>query len=235
MGGTYPGSRKWPTSAWRDLLASTLDLLDTLPTPPEWSFGGGTSLMVHYDHRYSYDIDAFVGSGDVIRALSPNRNPATKALLNGRKYEYPGNYLKLVLDSGEIDFIVGGARTDRAVETWSFEGRAVPIDTPWETAVKKMFYRPSTFKVRDVFDLAVVVERHPEELRAGMSEIDDRLQRLLDRIDALRPVYATLAADDVSPTEGGQRYMSSDAVENVFAFLRDYQRRADGDERQRKS
>ena len=87
MGVTYPGSRKWPTSAWRDLLASTLDLLDTLPTPLEWSFGGGTSLMVHYDHRYSYDIDAFVGSGDVIRALSPNRNAATKALLDGRKYD----------------------------------------------------------------------------------------------------------------------------------------------------
>jgi hypothetical protein len=187
--------------------------------------------MVHYDHRYSYDIDAFVGSGDVIRALSPNRNPATKALLKGRKYEYPGNYLKLVLDSGEIDFIVGGARTDRAVETWSFEGRAVPIDMPWETAVKKMFYRPSTFKVRDVFDLAAVVERHPDELRACMTEIDDRLQRLLDRIDALRPVYATLAVDDINPTESGQKYMTSDAVEKVFDFLRDYQRRADADER----
>jgi hypothetical protein len=86
--------------------------------------------MVHYDHRYSYDIDAFVGSGDVIRVLSPNRNPATKALLKGRKYDYPGNHLKLVLDSGEIDFIVGGARTDRAIETWNFEGRAVPIDMP---------------------------------------------------------------------------------------------------------
>jgi hypothetical protein len=189
--------------------------------------------MVHYDHRYSYDIDAFVGSGDVIRALSPNRNPAAKALLKGRKYEYSGNYLKLVLDSGEIDFIVGGARTDRAVETWSFEGRAVPIDMPWETAVKKMFYRPSTFKVRDVFDLAAVVERHPDELRACMTEIDDRLQRLLDRIDALRPVYATLAVDDINPTESGQKYMTSDAVEKVFDFLRDYQRRADADERQR--
>src|SRR4051812_30747119 len=137
MGGTCPGSRKWPTSAWRGLLPSTLRLLDTLPMTPEWSFGGGTSLAVHYDHRHSYDIDAFVGSGDVIRALSPNRNPATKALLDGRKYEYPGNYLKLVLDNGEIDFIVGGARTDHPVEFWEFEGWGLPINTPWETAVKK--------------------------------------------------------------------------------------------------
>jgi hypothetical protein len=225
MGGAYPGSRKWPISAWRGLLASTLDLLDTLPIKPDWSFGGGTSLAVHYDHRYSYDIDAFVGSGDVIRALSPNRNPATKALLGGRKYEYPGNYLKLVLESGEIDFIVGTSRTDDPIEHWMFEGRVVPIDTPWETAVKKMFYRPSTFKVRDVFDLAAVVERHPEELGAGLVEIDDRFPRLLDRIDSLRPVYATLAKDDVNPTESGRKYMTTEAIETVFEFLRDYQRK----------
>jgi hypothetical protein len=223
MGETFPGSRKWPTSAWRDLLTLTLHLLDTLPVPPEWSFGGGTSLAVHYGHRFSYDIDAFVGGSDVIRALSPNRNPATRALLDGRKYEYPGNYLKLVLDSGEIDFIVGGSRTDRPVETWQFEGRDVPIDTPWETAVKKMFYRPSTFKVRDVFDLAAVVERHPDELRAGMAEIDDRLPRLLDRVDHLRPVYAKLAVDDVNPTESGRKYMSTAAIDSIFEFLRDYQ------------
>lgn len=103
----------------------------------------------------------------------------------------------------------------------------MPIDTPWETAVKKMFYRPSTFKVRDVFDLAAVIERHPEELRAGMAEIDDRLRRLLDRIDALRPVYATLAADDVNPTENDRKYMTSDTIEKVFGFLSDYQRKDD--------
>jgi hypothetical protein len=223
MGGTSPGSRKWPTSAWRGLLASTLHLLDTLPVVPEWSFGGGTSLAVHYGHRHSYDIDAFVGGSDVIRALSPNRNPATKALLDGGKYEYPGNYLKLVLDSGEIDFIVGGSHTDRPVETWEFEGRDVPIDTPWETAMKKMFYRPSTFKVRDVFNLAAVVDHHPDELRAGMAEIEDRLPRLLNRIDLLRPVYERLAVDDVNPTESGRKYMTAAAIESVVEFLRAYQ------------
>jgi len=39
------------------------------------------------------------------------RHPATKALLAGRDYQFPGDYLKLQLDSGEIDFIVAGRRT----------------------------------------------------------------------------------------------------------------------------
>jgi hypothetical protein len=99
----------------------------------------------------------------------------------------------------------------------------VPIDTPWETAMKKMFYRPSTFKVRDVFDLAAVVDHHPDELRAGMAEIEDRLPRLLNRIDLLRPVYERLAVDDVNPTESGRKYMTAAAIESVVEFLRAYQ------------
>ena len=153
--------------------------------------------------------------------MSPNRNPATKQLLDGRKFEYPGNYLKLVLDRGEIHFIISGSRTDRAIESWEFRGRILNIDTPWETAVKKMLYRPSTFKVRNVFDLAAVVKRHPDELRAGLSEIEDRLTRLTDRIDRLRPAYEVLAESDIHPTETGRKYMTSAAIESVFEFLRD--------------
>lgn len=91
--------------------------------------------------------------------------------------------------------------------------------------MKKMFYRPSAFKVRNVFDLAAVVERHPEELGAGLVEIDDRFPRLLDRIDCLRPAYATLAKDDVNPTKSGRKYMTTGAIEMVFEFLHDYQRK----------
>src|SRR5690349_4880325 len=151
------GSRKWPTSAWQDLLRKTLLLIDSLPEAPDWSFGGGTSLSVHLGHRHSYDIDAFVGASAVVRALSPNRNPATKVLLGGRGYDYPGHYLKLHLDQGEIDFLIGTKVSDIPTKEWEFEGRMVLIDTPWETAAKKLFYRPSTLKVRDVFDIAAVI------------------------------------------------------------------------------
>src|SRR5690242_2457510 len=103
MPGTSPGSGKWPTSDWGGLLTDALALLDTLDAKPDWTFGGGTSLAVQYGHRVSHDVDIFLASADAIAALSPARNPATKALLGGRSYEYPGNYLKLRLKSGEID------------------------------------------------------------------------------------------------------------------------------------
>jgi Nucleotidyl transferase AbiEii toxin, Type IV TA system len=219
MATTSPGSRKWRTSDWRALLRDAIDLLDTLKEPPRWSFGGGTSLAIFYDHRISYDIDIFVANSDTLTELSPARNPATKDLLAGRSYQFPGNYLKLQLESGEIDFIVAGRRTTDPVQRWAFEGREIDIDTPWETAIKKMFYRPSTFKVRDAFDLAAVVDRHAEQLRSHLIVVEDRLDKLIDRLDALAAAYENLATDDINPTQSGTRYATGEAIQSSILFL----------------
>ncbi|MGE0237116.1 MAG: nucleotidyl transferase AbiEii/AbiGii toxin family protein, partial [Parvibaculaceae bacterium] len=171
MPRTSPGSGKWQTSDWQGLLRSTLSLLDTLDEKPEWTFGGGTSLAVQYEHRISHDVDIFVPHSQTVTDLSPVRNPAVRALIAGRNYEFPDNYLKLQLESGEIDFIVGSSRTRLPTQPWSFEGRTILIDTPWETAIKKMFHRPSTFKIRDVFDVAAVIDRDGGRLEAALPEI----------------------------------------------------------------
>lgn len=222
MAATSPGSRKWRTSDWRGLLRDAIALLDTLKEPPRWSFGGGTSLAVFYDHRISYDIDIFVSSSDTVTELSPARNPATKALLAGRGYQFPGNYLKLQMQSGEIDFIVGGTRTLDPVQPWDFEGREIKIDTPWETAIKKMFYRPSTFKVRDAFDLAAVIDHHGDRLRSHLHVVEDRLDKLIDRLDALSDAYKRLVEDDVNPTEPGAKYAKGEAIQWAISFLTDW-------------
>jgi hypothetical protein len=215
-----PGSRKWRTSDWRSLLRKAVSLINTLESTPNWTFGGGTSLAVHYDHRISYDVDIFVPGAQALTDLSPNRNLATKALLSGRSYQFTGNYLKLELDEGEIDFIIGGNRTGEPTQPWTFENRMIPIETPWETATKKMFYRPSTFKVRDIFDLAAVIDRDGEKLMASLPEIEDRLEKLIDRIDALAPSYEKAAEDDINPTDGGREYMQAAAAYSVLDFLR---------------
>lgn len=197
-----------------------LPILRELPDRPDWQLGGGTSLAIHYDHRTSYDVDLFVDGSHTVQALSPNRNPATRALLAGAPYEYPGNYLKLRLPAGEIDIIVAAPRTTDPTRPWNFEGETIRIDTPWETAIKKMFFRPSQFLIRDIFDLAAVVERNPDELAAALPEVDDRLARLIDRIDLLRPVYAERVIGETNPTAQGRSYQTQHAVDSVLAFLR---------------
>ncbi len=220
------GSRKWQTSDWQSLLRNAIKLLDTLKEQPKWTFGGGTALAVFYDHRISNDIDIFLSDLDAITALSPAKNAATKALLAGHGYQFPGNYLKLELDQGEIDFISGGRRTDDPTEPWEFEGRAILIETPWEAAIRKIFYRSSTFKIRDVFDLAAVIDHDGDKLKSYLPEVEDKLDRLIDRLDALMPVYAQNIVTDINPTEKGRKYGDTAAIETALNFIRDWKRRS---------
>jgi hypothetical protein len=184
-----------------------------------WSFGGGTALAVHLAHRISHDIDIFIPDADKVTELAPHANPATRTLLAGRKYEFPGNYLKLKLDAGEIDFIVGGKRTPNPTRPWRFEGREILIETPWEIAIKKLFYRPSTFKVRDIFDLAAIIETQGERLSPFMPVIADKLDRAIDRVGLVLPSYEEKALDDVNPTERGRKYATEAAAKSVLDFL----------------
>jgi Nucleotidyl transferase AbiEii toxin, Type IV TA system len=213
------GSRKWPTSDWPVLLRNAIGLIDTLEVDAPWSFGGGTALAAHYGHRVSYDVDIFFANADAATELSPNQNPKTKALLAGRKYEFPGNYLKLKLGEGEIDFIVGSRRTADPTRDWIFEGRTIQIETPWEIAVKKLFYRPSTFKVRDIFDLAAIIDHDGQRLDPFISVVADKLDKAIDRISAIAPSYEKLASHEINMTERGQQYATNASAEIVRTFL----------------
>ena len=50
--------------AWQTLFARAMQLIDNLEQrtglAPFWTFGGGTVLMLRYQHRRSKDIDIFV-------------------------------------------------------------------------------------------------------------------------------------------------------------------------------
>jgi hypothetical protein len=223
MAGLSDGSEKWRTSDWQALLRSALTLIDTIEGNVSWSFGGGTALAVQLAHRISYDIDIFIPNADTVTELSPHANPSTRALLGGRKYEFPGGYLKLKLDAGEIDFIVGGKRTADPNRPWHFEGRDILIETPWEIAIKKLFYRPSTFKVRDIFDLAAIVETQAEKLSPFVSIVADKLDKAIDRISLVLPSYEERALDDVNSTDLGRKYATKAAAQSVLDFLKEHQ------------
>ncbi|WP_395022266.1 nucleotidyl transferase AbiEii/AbiGii toxin family protein [Dongia sp.] len=223
MAESPDGSEKWRTSDWQALLRSALTLIDTIEGNVPWSFGGGTALAVQLAHRISYDIDIFIPNADAVTELSPHANPATRALLGGRKYEFPGSYLKLKLDAGEIDFIVGGKRTTDPSRPWRFEDRDILIETPWEIAIKKLFYRPSTFKVRDIFDLAAIIETQAEKLSPYVPVVADKLDKAIDRISLVLPSYEERALNDVNSTELGRKYATKAAAQSVLDFLIEHQ------------
>jgi hypothetical protein len=204
------------------MLSGILPILaDHRAGPDWWSFGGGTALAVHLGHRVSYDIDIFLDSSRELKALTPNANPLVKQYQGNLQYEYPGNYLKLYRPGGEIDFIVATAQTDPGSVLWEFNGAPVMIETPIEIVAKKIFYRPSRFKLRDAFDLAVVLANgYTEAVAALLEDIGERIDQLIDRLELLAPIYDAQAAFDISPTDFGRQWMRREtAIDPLLDYL----------------
>jgi hypothetical protein len=85
------------------LFASALTLTDHLSTvidSPLWTFGGGTVLMLRFNHRFSRDIDLFVPDPQYLGYLTPRLCDVAEDLTTD--YVEAAEYLKLLLPAGEI-------------------------------------------------------------------------------------------------------------------------------------
>jgi len=157
---------------------------------PDWSFGGGTALMLQIDHRESHDIDLFLDDPQIL----PFLNPETQGITLERRpdsYNSDGSgVLKLAYrDLGEIDFICAASITDGSAAAAEVRGCTVRLETPAEIIAKKVYFRGWNFQPRDMFDLAAVAGSYGTDyvitaLRAcGV----DRCRTALETIDKARP------------------------------------------------
>ncbi|MCK9920066.1 nucleotidyl transferase AbiEii/AbiGii toxin family protein [Microbacteriaceae bacterium K1510] len=175
---------------WRLLLGRTVSGLASLRAKgrpvPDWVLGGGTALMIHTGHRLSKDIDAFIDDPQALSFLSPRLGG--EEIWQCETFSEAANHLKLVYPEGEIDFIVAPA-----IAGLPAERRLVPaeggepaveieIEHPVEIVVKKLFYRGSMLKIRDVFDIAVVASIHGNVLHKNLHHVPHLKRAILDRL-----------------------------------------------------
>jgi len=225
------------SETWETLWDRAMIALDSLAPgfggSVRWSFGGGTAMRLFYDHRLSRDIDIFVTDPSVISGLSPRLNGTTEQLTDS--YTEQSNFLKLRFPEGEVDFIIAG-RLVSAVpyERMSVRSRPVDVERPIEVVAKKCFYRANEFTARDIFDLAVLLEReravaeeHRDILLAKKDELLRRFsfmrppanaaQSIRERAaNALENVQAQI--DGIAATPAFERVKSS-AIDTVLAFV----------------
>jgi hypothetical protein len=176
-----------PLDEWKALFAKALTILDSAAIvlgPFDWSFGGGTALMLKYRHRFSKDIDIFMRDPQFIGHVSPRLSPAAEAVTD--QYEEGGEWVKLRLPEGEIDFIGTGWLTEKPYRPEEVLGRTVNVETPAEIMAKKVRYRAHTFKARDLFDLATVLEREPGAIHEIAPVIQSHREVLLERVKGHR-------------------------------------------------
>ena len=210
------GSRKWPATAWRTLLELALSALDEVGPDVEWTLGGGTGLALKINHRISYDVDIFLKDAGHLRAISPNRNSAARAITD--RWQEPGHYVKLEREEGSIDFIVAVQQTDLAPWRYEFKGRSIPVDEPAEILAKKLKYRSSGIVPRDIFDLLAIHHFDPEIVKEAVAAVPDGARRAADRIRRIGKRYRETIKDEVNPTANGAELLEVDPIE-VAEFL----------------
>jgi len=66
-------------SEWRRLFAIAFDLIGQLRANAggylfDWSFGGGTAMMIQIGHRESHDVDIFLDDPQPLGFIDPSKN-----------------------------------------------------------------------------------------------------------------------------------------------------------------
>lgn len=172
---------------WEPLFRQALTIVDAATVAIgdfTWSFGGGTALMLKFRHRFSKDIDIFLRDPQFIGHVTPRLSPVAEAITD--QYEEGGEWVKLRLPGGEIDFIGTGWLTAYPFKSEKVLGRMVNVETPAEIIGKKVRYRASTFKARDLFDLAIVLDHAPSALHEIAPVFREYRPALLERIEKHR-------------------------------------------------
>ena len=147
---------------WKALFSKALLLMDHLESvtrQPQWTFGGGTVLMLRHNHRHSKDIDLFVPDPQYLGYVNPRISDAAESISD--RYQAGALYVKLILDEGEIDVVVGPPLTDPGHDLVNYKRRILRVETSAEIIAKKLWHRGHESKARDLFDLCTVARAEP--------------------------------------------------------------------------
>jgi hypothetical protein len=107
-----------------------------------WTFGGGTAMMLQIGHRESHDVDIFLPDPQLLSYLDPRTHDFIFEIEPTDCTGDGARSLKLVFeDIGEIDFIVAGALTSNPTTSTTVAGEVVQLETIPEIITKKIYYR----------------------------------------------------------------------------------------------
>lgn len=197
---------------WRRLIGPALAVIDSLiPAgygPLDFRLGGGTVLMLRFDHRISKDIDIFTHDAEALSFITPRLNDVANSIADS--YEEHANVLKLLLPEGDIDFIVAAPVIPHArPRTMDLDGRTLALDATAEILAKKLLYRADSFKARDVFDMAVTFALdRPSALEALRATAPTR-PALLARLAQMAKAAPNDLMAGIVPTETGLPHVQS--------------------------
>lgn len=183
-----------PKGVWQELLPYALSIIDDMKSHgtsnPFWTLGGGTVLMLRYQHRLSKDIDIFVPDPQYLGFVTPRLSDVAAAV-STQYVEDQSSYVKLIRPEGEIDFVAAPNLTQSPFEVWNIGGKTIRVETAAEIIAKKLWHRGDSANARDLFDLSLVIEREPEQLMQAGKFLQKNANQFMEQISSRARVLKT--------------------------------------------
>jgi hypothetical protein len=183
--------------------------------------------MLFANPRLSKDIEVFVDDPQYLSVLSPDVTDVWACTT----WDKAANYLKLKYSEGEINFIVAATILDLPPQAKDVDltdtqlGKTINIlvESPVETALKKIHYRATMLKPRDIFDIAVVDTIDHDRPVASLHAVADRNDDLLRRRTAVRPdfVDTEIAELDIQSDWENEKANCLDIVRSIAKLIPD--------------
>lgn len=128
--------------------------------PSSIKFGGGTALSMYYfQHRLSFDIDLFVNDAQCLGFFSPKLWIDNCSHFDSTRYIDQHNHIGVTnKDNIKIDVLVDYASNegyvDNSKKIFAFD---IYIESLENIIAKKITFRKTDNKTRDIFDIAVAL------------------------------------------------------------------------------
>ncbi|GAA7599316.1 nucleotidyl transferase AbiEii/AbiGii toxin family protein [Helicobacter pylori] len=128
--------------------------------PSSIKFGGGTALSMYYfQHRLSFDIDLFINDAQYLGFFSPKLWIDDCSHFDSAKYIDQHNHIGITnKDNIKIDILIDYASNegyiDDSKKIFAFD---IYIESLENIIAKKITFRKTDNKTRDIFDIAVAL------------------------------------------------------------------------------
>jgi hypothetical protein len=186
----------------------------------DWTFGGGTAMMLQIDHRESHDVDIFLPDPQLLPFLNPQTHNFNFDI---RPADFRGDgakSLKFAFENiGEIDFIVGSSLTSTPTKLTTVEGEVVQLETIPEIITKKVYYRGSSMQPRDIFDIAAASGAHANSIISELKPYKDEVTKALFVLEKLNPAFVNQAIANLA-IKSKYEWVSKTAIERTKEILR---------------
>lgn len=170
-------------------------------------FGGGTALSIYYfQHRLSFDIDLFLTDQQYLSYFSPKHWIEETNNFDGVHYIDTHNHVGVVFANNiKVDILVDASSDSMLIDNsktiFPFDIRIESIE---DILAKKIVFRKKDNKARDIFDIAVAInkdEKIIDSLLKNKRITQEDLQILLNALETINIEKYNIAIELVEPID----------------------------------